>query len=160
MTENSQPKPASKLDKIQNSETLLEQLHMLDEYLLERSNSVGNHSDGAKAAMAYENSSRLLRNILKDQKEPETEWGVQYLTERGEYDYWWGFSADPRLQRRDKGLEIPSVIDEYGCISLDDEFVEVTAVAKRIKPILVSEWEFIEKASGNTAKTVQEGPTE
>jgi hypothetical protein len=134
MTENAQPK----------AETLLEQLHVLNEYLLDRSNRVGRHEDGA---MAYENSARLLRNILKNQEEPEVEWGVQYLEANGTYEYWWGFATDPRLPRVLDGVTFPALIDENGCIRVDDEFVEVAAVSKRTKPVQLSPWEFLEEVS-------------
>lgn len=134
MTENAQPK----------AETLLEQLHVLDEYLLDRSARVGMHENGS---MAYENAARLLRNILKNQEEPETEWGVQYLDSNGNYEYWWGFNTDPRLPRVANGVAFPALIDENGCISLDDEFVEITAVAKRTKPVYLLLWEPLEEVS-------------
>jgi hypothetical protein len=134
MTENAQPK----------AETLLEQLHVLEEYLLDRSNRVGRHEDGA---MAYENSARLLRNILKNQKEPEIEWGVQYLDGNENYQYWWGFTSDPRLPRVIDGKEYPPQIDADGVIYPTDDPGWVTAVATRTKPVQLSPWEPLEEVS-------------
>jgi hypothetical protein len=134
MTENTQPK----------AETLLEQLHVLDEYLLERSNRVGRHEDGA---MAYENSARLLRNILKNQTEPEIEWGVQYLDGNDNLQHWWGFTTDPRLPRVINGVTYEPQIGEDGVIYLTDDPGWVTAVSKRTKPVQTAPWEPIEEIS-------------
>lgn len=131
------------------TETLLEQLHVLDAYLVERADRRGAHENGA---VAYENSARLLRNILKNQKEPEIEWGVQYLDENENYQYWWGLTSDPRLPRVVNGATFSALIDENGCISIDDEFVEVTAVSKRTKPIQLSSWESIEELTKDTPR--------
>lgn len=134
MTENAQPK----------AETLLEQLHVLEDYLLDRSNRVGRHEDGA---MAYENSARLLRNILKNQEEPEAEWGVQYLDEYGYRRCWWGFDYDPRFPRVINGVTYPAVIDESGNSRVEGDSGVVTAVAKRTKLVQISPWEPLEEVS-------------
>ena len=134
MTENEQPK----------AETLLEQLHVLDEYLLDRSNRVGRHEDGA---MAYENSARLLRNILKNQKEPEVEWGVQYLDGNDNLQHWWGLTSDPRLPRVVNGVEYAPQIEEDGTIYLTDDPGWVKAVSKRIKPVQTAPWEAIDEVT-------------
>lgn len=134
MTENEQPK----------AETLLEQLHVLDAYLVERADRRGTHETGA---MAYENSARLLRNILKNQAEPETEWGVQYLDGNENYQYWWGFTSDPRLPRVVNGVTYPPQIGEDGVIYLTDDPGWVTAVSKRTKPVQISPWEHLDETS-------------
>jgi hypothetical protein len=128
MTEDTQPK----------AETLLEQLHVLDAYLLDRSERVGRNENGA---MAYENSARLLRNILKNQTEPEIEWGVQYLDGNDNLQHWWGFTSDPRLPRVIDGKEYPPQIEEDGTIYLTDDPGWVKAVSKRIKPVQIEPWE-------------------
>lgn len=130
MTENEQPK----------AETLLEQLHVLDEYLLDRSNRVGRHEDGA---MAYENAARLLRNILKNQKEPEVDWGVQYLDGNDNLQEWWGFTSDPRLPRVINGVEFAPEIDSDGVIYLTNDPGWVKAVSKRPKRVQTAPWEAI-----------------
>lgn len=136
MTESEQPK----------TETLLEQLHVLEDYLLDRSTRVGRHEDGA---MAYENAARLLRNILKNQKEPEIEWGVQYLDGNENYQYWWGLTTDPRLPRVINGVTHPPQIGEDGVIYPTDDPGWVTAVATRTKPVMLSDWEPLVKTSEN-----------
>jgi hypothetical protein len=126
--ENEQPK----------TETFLEQLKVLEEYLVERANRVGRHEDGA---MAYENSARLLRNILKNRKEPEIEWGVQYLDGNDQLQHWWGFTSDPRLPRFIDGKEYPPRIEADGTIYITDDPGWVQAVSKRSKPIQTDPWE-------------------
>lgn len=128
MAENENPK----------AETLLEQLHVLEEYLLERSNRIGRHESGV---MAYENSARLLRNILKNRTEPEVEWGVQYLDGNDTLQHSWGFTSDPRLPRFVDGKEYPPQIEEDGTIYLTDDPARVKAVSKRNKPIQTEPWE-------------------
>lgn len=134
MTENEQPK----------AETLLEQLHVLDAYLIERADRRGAHENGA---MAYENSARLLRNILKNQKEPEIEWGVQYLDGNDNLQHWWGFTSDPRLPRVVNGVEYAPQIEEDGTIYLTDDPGWVKAVSKRIKPVQTAPWEAMDELS-------------
>lgn len=134
MTENVQPK----------AETLLEQLRVLDAYLLDRSNRVGRHEDGA---MAYENSARLLRNILKGRTEPEVEWGVQYADGNDNLHEWWGFDSDPRLPRVINGVEYEPRIEADGVIYLTDDPGWVKSVSKRSKPVQIAPWEAIDKTS-------------
>jgi hypothetical protein len=139
MTENTQPK----------AETLLEQLHVLKDYLLDRSNRVGRHEDGA---MAYENSARLLRNILKNQVEPEVDWGVQYLDGNDNLHEWWGFTSDPRLPRVINGVTYPPQIDDEGIIYVTDDPGWVKAVSKRPKRVQIAPWEPLEEVSKEISK--------
>lgn len=101
--------------------TLLEELQELDDYLLDRRDRTARSES---AEMAYENSARLLRAIVKRHSNPKIEWGIRYTDQTGQHHSEWGLVSDPRTN---------------GAIDVDGEYQiakrdwrEVVAVGQRV----------------------------
>lgn len=109
-------------------QTLLQELNELDNYLLDRRDRTARSES---PEMAYENSARLIRAIVKRHSEPKIEWGVRYLDASGTFHTEWGMITDPRTN---------GAIDDDGEFQIAKrDWREVIAVGSR--PVTEETWE-------------------